>query len=169
MGSRYFGRAVKKWRLIAALSQEQLAERAGVSVTMVGGVERERGHISEESFAKLCLGLESELGRPMLATVFSEGVEALWEELVATERCLRQEKGWEVSADETSDPGLEELDKAFDSALAEVKKFGLLLYRSRGRTGWGWAQTLQTAAPREVSGSGIRRVRARKTRPKERS
>jgi transcriptional regulator with XRE-family HTH domain len=76
LGSNYFGRAVKKWRLAAPLSQEELARRARVSVTLVGTIERERGHISGEILCKLCLGLESELGRPILGAIFYDGLEA---------------------------------------------------------------------------------------------
>lgn len=39
LGSKYFGRSVKKWRLIANLSQEDLAQRAGISVILVGTIE----------------------------------------------------------------------------------------------------------------------------------
>ncbi|HEX3131546.1 MAG TPA: helix-turn-helix transcriptional regulator, partial [Thermoanaerobaculia bacterium] len=90
LGSKYFGRSVKKWRLIANLSQEDLAERARLGVTMLGTAERERGHISTEVLCKLSLGLESELGKPMLETLFIESFTAMWKDSLATEARLRE-------------------------------------------------------------------------------
>lgn len=92
LGSRYLGRAIKKWRLIANLSQVDLAERAGVSTTLVGTVERERGHISPEIFCRLCLGLESD-GRSVLAAVLQDAVTTWWAELSALEVELRERLG----------------------------------------------------------------------------
>lgn len=130
MGSKYFGRAIKKWRLIAGLSQEELAKRAQVSVTLVGTVERERGHLSEEIFCKLCLGLESKLDRPILRPVFSDGIASLWQELSVTEGRLRKERGLETGERESPDLRQEDLEQSIDSAFAEMKKFILLLSRS---------------------------------------
>lgn len=140
MGSKYFGRAIKKWRHVAGLSQDELAARAQVSVTMVGTIERERGHLSEEIFCKICLGLESKLGRPMLRPVFYESIEGLWNELLSSERRLRQERGLAAAEYETLDMSQEDLDRTLDSALAEVKKLALLWSRALGlrthRGGW---------------------------------
>ena len=132
MGSKYFGRAIKKWRLFAGLSQEELAKRAQVSVTLVGTIERERGHLSEEIFCKLCLGLESKLGRPMLRPVLSDVHASLWKELSASESSLRQERGWGAAQHETPDTSQEDVERILDSALTEVKKLALLWYRSLG-------------------------------------
>lgn len=130
MGSKYYGRAIKHWRLTAGLSQEELAERAEVSVTLVGTIERERGHLSEEIFIKICLGLESKLGRPMLRAVFTDSVEGLWTELMAQERGLRQEKGLEPAEDDRLPVGQEDLDRALDSTWTELKKLALIWHRA---------------------------------------
>lgn len=122
LGSKYFGRAVKKWRLAAGLSQEELARRARVSATLVGTVERERGHISEEILCKLCLGLESGLGKPILGAVFYDGLEACWADLLAVEQRLRQEWGLEMAEYETLQVTEEALEQAVESAFTEVKK-----------------------------------------------
>ncbi len=145
MGSKYFGRAIKKWRLFAGLSQDELAGRAQVSVTLVGTIERERGHLSEEIFSKICLGLESKLGRPMLRPVFFDGIEGLWNEVLSSEKSLRQERGWAAAEYETMDISQEDLDKSLESTLAEVKKRALLWYRAVGiRTqGGGWLPVSQ--------------------------
>ncbi|MES1245013.1 MAG: helix-turn-helix transcriptional regulator [Acidobacteriota bacterium] len=151
LGSKYFGRAIRKWRLFAGLSQEELAGVAGMSVTLLGTIERERGHISEEILSRLCLGLESALGKPMLGHVFYEGIEAMWKDLLKSERGLRQEKGWAVVEYETSNLAEEDLEQAFDSALTELKKCGLLLYRAMGfrKTGEGWTPASRTDLPPE--------------------
>lgn len=130
MGSKYFGRAIKKWRLIAVLSQEDLAQRADISVATLGSVEREQVNLSEESLCKLCLGLESELGSPMLATVFQDGVEALWKDLLSREADLRQGRGLEAAGYDYASVSPEELSLAFDVASAEVKKLTLLCFRA---------------------------------------
>lgn len=167
MGSKYFGRAIRKWRLSAGLSQEELAERAEVSVTLVGTIERERGHLSEEIFCKLCLGLESELGRPVLRPVLYDSMEALWKELLSSERRLREERGWAAAEYETLDSSQDDLDRTLDSALAEVKKLALLWYRGlalQTQKG-GWLPVpegdLLHGAPGRAA-EAVRRVRVRK-------
>lgn len=132
MGSKYFGRAIKKWRLFAGLSQEELAERAQVSVSLVGTVERERGHLSEEIFTRICLGLERKLERPMLRSVLTDGIESLWNELLAIDRSLRQEESLAAVEHESQDVSQEDLDKTLDSTLSEIKKLALLWYRALG-------------------------------------
>jgi transcriptional regulator with XRE-family HTH domain len=140
IGSKYFGRVVKKWRLAADLSQEELAERADVSVGSVGAVERERSHLSAEIFCRLCLGLESKLGRPTLEPVFCDVIEVLWRDLLSSERGLRQERGWAPAEYETLDVSQEHLEAALDSTLAEAKKYALLWHRALGfrMKGSGW-------------------------------
>ena len=130
MGSKYYGRAIKNWRLTAGLSQEELAERAEVSVTLVGTIERERGHLSEEIFIKICLGLESKLGRPMLRAVLADSVEGLWTELMAQERSLRQEKGLGPAEYDRLPVGQEDLGRALDSTWTELKKLALIWHRA---------------------------------------
>ena len=132
IGSKYFGRAIKQWRLAAGLSQEELAERAGVSVRSVGAVERERGHLSTEILSRLCLGLESKLGMPMLAAVLHDGMEALWKDLLSSESGLRQELGWAPAGYETPGISQEDLDTALDSTFAEAKRYALLWHRVLG-------------------------------------
>lgn len=129
MGSKYFGRAIKKWRLYAGISQEDLARRAQVSVTLVGTIERERGHLSEEIFCKLCLGLESKLGKPLLRPVFADGIASLWQELSETQRHLRQARGLEA---EEHEPEIRQgnVEETIDSAFAAVKTLVLHLSRS---------------------------------------
>lgn len=167
LGSKYFGRAIKKWRLVADLSQEELAGRAEVSVTLVGTVERERGHLSEEIFSKLCLGLESKLGKPMLGPVFYDGIEALWKDLLSSERGLRQERGWAAAEYEAVNIGQEELEQAFDAALTEVKKCALLWYRALGlRTkGEGWFPVSRADFPPEEPGRMAKAGKVRVRRP----
>jgi hypothetical protein len=124
---------------------------AEVSVTLLGTVERERGHISEEILSRLCLGLESALGKPMLGHVFYEGIEAMWEDLLKSERGLRQQRGWGVVEYEMSNLAEEDLEQAFDSALGEMKKCALLLYRAMGfrKKGEGWTPASRADLPPE--------------------
>lgn len=135
--------------MAAGLSQEELAGRSRVSITLVGTVERERGHISAEILCKLCLGLETELGSPMLATVVYEGFEALWKDLVAVEERLRKERGLPAANYETPRITEEDLEQAVDSALAEMKKCALLWYRALGAEGKreGWIAGGRTDLP----------------------
>lgn len=63
LGSKYFGRTIRAFRLSLGILQEELAEKASVSVTVVGMIEREQSRLSEETLCSICLGLESEAGR----------------------------------------------------------------------------------------------------------
>ena len=124
---------------------------AEVSVGSLGAVERERGHISEETLSRLCLGLESALGKPMLGHVFYEGIEAMWKDLLASERGLRQQRGWAAVEYEMSNLAEEDLEQAFDSALTEMKRCALLLYRALGfrKSGEGWMPASRADPPPE--------------------
>lgn len=165
---------MKKWRLAAGLSQEELARRARVSATLVGTVERERGHISEEILCKLCLGLESGLGKPTLGAVFYDGLEACWADLLATEEHLRQEWGLQTAEYETLQVTEEALEQAVESAFAEVKKCALLWYRAlrSRRKGEGWVAggnaDFPPAAPAHITDTGKVRVRMTPQKRKQR-
>ncbi|HEX3127074.1 MAG TPA: helix-turn-helix transcriptional regulator [Thermoanaerobaculia bacterium] len=151
LGSKYFGRTIRKWRLLAGLSQEELARTAEVSATLLGTIERERGHISEEVLSRICLGLESALGKPMLGHVFYEGIEAMWKDLLESEKALREERGWAAVEYEMSNLAEEDLEQAFDSALTEMKKCALLLYRALGfrKRGESWTPASRADVPPE--------------------
>jgi transcriptional regulator with XRE-family HTH domain len=170
----YFGRALKKWRLEAVVSQEELAQRADVSIALVGSFERERGLVSTEGLANLCLGLESKLGQPMLATIFSEGLQALWSELLEHETRRRQERGWAAAGYESPGASLEDLNQAFDTAAAEIKRCALLWFCALDRRMKGWElSSLLSESPPETSPQRGGRVRIRKatigtTRPRKR-
>lgn len=167
MGSKYFGRAVKKWRLFAELSQEELAQRAQVSVTLVGSIERERGHLSEEIFCKLCLGLESKLGRPMLRLILSDVHASLWKELSSSESSLRQERGWGAAQHETPDTSQEDVERILDSGLAAVRKLALLWVRSLDMRmqGQEWMPTFESDLQEELElghAAKVAKLRVRK-------
>ncbi|HLY31575.1 MAG TPA: AAA family ATPase, partial [Ktedonobacterales bacterium] len=62
MPQRSFGRLLRHYRRLVALSQEALAERAGVSMRAIGGMERDEGHTPYAATAHLlvdALGLTS--------------------------------------------------------------------------------------------------------------
>jgi transcriptional regulator with XRE-family HTH domain len=52
-----FGAVIRRTRLSQAVSQEQLADRAGIHRTYVGDVERGRRNISLINMQKLAIGL----------------------------------------------------------------------------------------------------------------
>jgi hypothetical protein len=132
----------------------------------VGAVERERGHLSAEIFSRLCLGLESKLGRPMLGPVFYDAMEALWKDLLSSERGLREERGWAAAEYKTLDISQEDLETALDSTLAEARKYALLWHRAlglRAKVG-GWfpvsrADDLPVEKPGRAAATGKARVR----------
>lgn len=96
LGSKYFGRTIRAFRLSVGISQEELAERASISVTLVGMIEREQGRLSEQTLSSICLGLESEAGRPILRAVYDGAVAALWEELQSVDVQTRKDRGLKV-------------------------------------------------------------------------
>lgn len=64
-----FGRNLRKRRVALGLSQEKLAERAGVHRTYVGSVERGERNVSLENIARLARALG------LSASTLMEGVD----------------------------------------------------------------------------------------------
>jgi len=58
-----FGNNVKKYRLKLNLSQEQLALKAGLDRTYIGGIERGERNISLNNIKKLSLALEIKISK----------------------------------------------------------------------------------------------------------
>ncbi|HYG96353.1 MAG TPA: helix-turn-helix transcriptional regulator [Solirubrobacterales bacterium] len=56
------GEAVRRLRVEAELSQEQLAERAGTDLTQVGGIERGVRNPSYTTLLRLAAALETSVG-----------------------------------------------------------------------------------------------------------
>lgn len=56
------GEAIRRLRLEASLSQEQLAERAGTDLTQVGGIERGVRNPSYTTLLRLADALETSVG-----------------------------------------------------------------------------------------------------------
>jgi transcriptional regulator with XRE-family HTH domain len=56
------GEAVRRLRLDAGLSQEQLAERAGTDLTQIGGIERGVRNPSYTTLVRLAAALEKNAG-----------------------------------------------------------------------------------------------------------
>lgn len=56
------GEAVRRTRLDAGLSQEQLADLAGTDLTQVGGVEREPRNPSYSTLLRLAAAMETRVG-----------------------------------------------------------------------------------------------------------
>lgn len=56
------GEAIRRLRLEAGLSQEQLAERAGTDLTQVGGIERGVRNPSYTTLLRLAAALETQVG-----------------------------------------------------------------------------------------------------------
>jgi transcriptional regulator with XRE-family HTH domain len=56
------GEAIRRLRLEAGLSQEQLAERAGTDLTQIGGIERGVRNPSYTTLLRLAAALETSVG-----------------------------------------------------------------------------------------------------------
>jgi transcriptional regulator with XRE-family HTH domain len=56
------GEAIRRLRLEAKLSQEQLAERAGTDLTQIGGIERGVRNPSYTTLVRLAAALETTVG-----------------------------------------------------------------------------------------------------------
>jgi len=56
------GEAVRRLRLEAGLSQEQLAERVGTDLTQIGGIERGVRNPSYTTLVRLAVALETSVG-----------------------------------------------------------------------------------------------------------
>lgn len=64
------GEAVRRLRLEAGLSQEELAERAGKDFTLIGGIERGQRNPSFETLLRIAAGLGTTIGA--IATLADE-------------------------------------------------------------------------------------------------
>lgn len=64
------GEAVRRLRLEAGMSQEQLAEAAGTDLTQIGGIERGVRNPSYTTMVRLAAALETSVGE--LATLADE-------------------------------------------------------------------------------------------------
>lgn len=130
LGSIYFGRTIRAFRLSLGISQEELAERASVSVTLVGMVEREKGRLSEQTLCSICLALESEAGRPMLRAVYDGVIVALWEELRSVEVQMRKDRGLPLpeNIDEYSSAE-EEFRRNLDTYIEAERNLASLVFR----------------------------------------
>ena len=56
------GEAIRRLRLGAGMSQEQLAERAGTDLTQIGGIERGVRNPSYTTLVRLAVALETSVG-----------------------------------------------------------------------------------------------------------
>jgi transcriptional regulator with XRE-family HTH domain len=56
------GEAIRRLRLEAGISQEQLAERAGTDLTQIGGIERGVRNPSYTTLVRLATALETTVG-----------------------------------------------------------------------------------------------------------
>jgi transcriptional regulator with XRE-family HTH domain len=58
-----FGKAVRQERNKQGISQEELAERAGVHRTYIGMIERAEKNITLVNIEKICNGLQIRIGK----------------------------------------------------------------------------------------------------------
>jgi transcriptional regulator with XRE-family HTH domain len=119
LDTRIFGPELEKHRLRRdELTQEELAEAAGLSLSTVGNILRGKRKLTQVNFVKLCRALNVEVDE-----IYQNGCAVQLEELHEIETRLRAEKG---EGRPRSDPGTqsrEELLKAKDSILAGVDTF----------------------------------------------
>ncbi len=69
-----FGQRVRDRRTELGLSQERLADAAGLHWTFVGQVERGRRNLSLHNILKLAEGLECDAGQLLAGLTYSGGV-----------------------------------------------------------------------------------------------
>lgn len=130
LGSKHFGRSIRAIRLSTGLSQEELAARAEVSVALLGSLEREKGGLSVQTLCSICLGLESQAGRPMLKAVFDGAMVSLWHELRSTAAQVRTDRGWAVPAFTGEEDSAEETFlRHLDSYLDSFRDLSSLVFR----------------------------------------
>lgn len=129
LGAKFFGRTIRTLRLSFGISQEELAKKASVSATLLGMLEREQSRLSEQTLCSICLGLESEAGRPMLRAVYEGAMAALWEELRSVEVQLRKDRGLAVPATIDENSAEEEFERGLDAYIEAERNFASLVFR----------------------------------------
>ena len=74
-----FGAVLKAWRTRRRLTQEELAERSGLSYKFIGEIERGKGNPSLETLGKLALALGVEIPQLFLVPSRVAGPDALYQ------------------------------------------------------------------------------------------
>lgn len=98
---------IKKHRKLAGLSQEKLAEMAGISSNMVRDIESCRTWVSDSTLTKIAVALEIDIYRLLMPETLhdTENYQTVLFELTRTFKKLRKEfdftlentlKGWKV-------------------------------------------------------------------------
>ena len=118
--------------------------------------------MSTAALVQLCLGLEIQLGRPMLEQVYLDACQLEWQLLVSLEE--RERPGWNLEpiAYTTGEPGLEEMEGLFDSAYTGVKKTVLDILSALGVRAKGKRFVSKSLPDGPVPEPGNARSRVRK-------
>ena len=127
MDSKIFGGVIKAWRFRADMSQKELAQKAGLSESTVGAIERGERRLSDENFVKICIGLGMTVDE-----IFDSGSHIHLDVLLQIERRLRGDKGGQEPAGGEAAagmPSIEQIGELYDSWTAQTKEFLLSIFK----------------------------------------
>lgn len=157
MDSKIFGRVILRRRRQIGDSQKEVAERAGMSESTLGAIERGERRLSDVNFVKICLALGTTVGE-----MFGAGSQAELGALEAIERKMLSEKGLEAAHGKTAGgPSLEQLGELFESWTSQGKELWLSSLTFLSTAAESRSQTLPLPLPEET---GDKRKRARVSR-----
>ncbi|HVR97548.1 MAG TPA: helix-turn-helix transcriptional regulator [Thermoanaerobaculia bacterium] len=107
---RIFGVALEKYRIRQdKLSQEELAQAAGLSLSTVGSILRGKRKLTHANFVKLCRALGIDVDE-----IYQDGCVVQLEEMREIEKRLRMERG----ESQARNPSRDELSNAKHSILS---------------------------------------------------
>lgn len=119
LDTRIFGVELEKHRIRQdELTQEELAQAAGLSLSTVGNILRGKRKLTQVNFVKLCHALNVKVDE-----IYQNGCAVQLEELHEIETRLRAEKGERPPRSDPQPQAREELLKAKDSILTGVDTF----------------------------------------------
>jgi transcriptional regulator with XRE-family HTH domain len=130
MDSKILGKVIKAYRMRADISQKVLAERAGLSESTVGAIERGERRLSDENLVKLCLGLGSTV-EEIFGAGYHEHLAALHE---IQSRMLGEQGQQEAAAPESrlDQASFEQLIESWTAQTKQILLSGLQLALSSG-------------------------------------
>lgn len=114
MESKFFAAVIGRLRLEADLTQEALAEKAGINRTTYGGIERGERPLSDQNLVRLAIALEVRL-----EDVLAEGYRAHYHSVMQIDRDHRLRQG--LAAVPHDDGTAEPTPQVIDTFLSSLK------------------------------------------------
>lgn len=157
MESKFFAEAISRRRIDAGLTQEALAQKAGINRTTYGSIERGQRTLTNENLVRLAIALEAHPDE-----ILGEAFQVQRELLKEIEREIREEMG--LPEREEPEESQTELRSAIDNLGDSIYNLFMILQPSRAAAAANFLFSKPRPLPLRPSGSGKPRRRASRPR-----